>query len=63
MHALLRLVDGAWLVRDLGSTNGIPLVGPDGTERMLGRDAEEPLTARFFLGDAEFELREGAPRP
>lgn len=63
LHALLRLVDGLWFVRDLGSTNGVTLVAPDGTERMLGRDAEEPLTARFFLGDAEFVLREGPPRP
>lgn len=55
-HALLRLVRGVWMVRDLGSTNGVILVGADGTERLLGPDQEEPLTERFFLGDAEFTL-------
>ena len=61
-HALLRLVDGEWLVRDLCSTNGVTLVTPDGVERTVVPGAEEPLTARFFLGDAEFELRQGSPR-
>jgi Family of unknown function (DUF5684)/FHA domain len=55
-HALLRLVRGVWMVRDLGSTNGVILVGADGTERLLAPDQEEPLTERFFLGDAEFTL-------
>lgn len=55
-HVLLRLVRGVWMVRDLGSTNGVILVGPDGQERLLAPDREEPLTERFFLGDAEFSL-------
>lgn len=61
-HALLRLVDGEWLVRDLCSTNGVTLVAPDGVERTVVPGAEEPLTPHFFLGDAEFELRQGSPR-
>jgi hypothetical protein len=61
-HALLRLVDGEWLVRDLRSTNGVTLVALDGVERTVAPGAEEPLTARFFLGDAEFALRQGPPR-
>lgn len=55
-HVLLRLVRGVWLVRDLHSTNGVILVGADGSERLLEPDREEPLTDRFFLGDAEFSL-------
>lgn len=55
-HVLLRLVRGVWMVRDLGSTNGVILVAPDGQERLLAPDREEPLTERFFLGDAEFSL-------
>lgn len=55
-HALLRLVRGVWMVRDLGSTNGVILVSADGTERLLAPDQEEPLTERFFFGDAEFTL-------
>lgn len=55
-HVLLRLVRGVWLVRDLHSTNGVILVGADGSERLLEPDHEEPLTDRFFLGDAEFSL-------
>ncbi|MGC3994165.1 MAG: DUF5684 domain-containing protein [Propionicimonas sp.] len=60
-HALLTLVDGRWLVSDLGSTNGVTLVAADGGERTIGPGTAVPLTVRFFLGDAEFALREVPP--
>jgi hypothetical protein len=57
-HALLQLIQGVWFVQDLGSTNGVILVDADGNERLLEADVE-PLTERFFLGDAEYRLTSG----
>jgi hypothetical protein len=59
-HARLELSGGVWRVTDLGSTNGVTLVDPDGTERGLGDSGPRELTLHFFLGDAELRLvREG----
>lgn len=55
-HAVLALVDGAWTITDLGSTNGVVLIDENGAEREL--DAHQPavLTKRFLLGDAELTI-------
>lgn len=55
-HARLDLVDQRWMITDLGSTNGIVLIGENGEENELDSHVTTPLTERFLLGDAEFSL-------
>ena len=49
-HARLDLVDGAWSVTDLHSTNGVVVIGQDGVENLIDVDQTVPLQARFLLG-------------
>jgi len=55
-HARLELAAGAWSITDLGSTNGVVLVGDEGTEIDLPAGAPRPAGERFLLGDAELRL-------
>jgi predicted component of type VI protein secretion system len=55
-HARLELAGGSWRITDLGSTNGVTLIDPDGTERGLGDSGPRELTRHFYLGDAELRL-------
>ena len=55
-HAVLALVDGAWTITDLGSTNGVVLIDEDGSERELEPHQPAVLTKRFLLGDAELTI-------
>ena len=57
-HALLRRTgegdSEAWVITDLGSTNGVTIVDVSGAESP--GLADTPVADRFFLGDAEFSL-------
>ena len=55
-HARLDLVDGVWNITDLGSTNGVVLLGAGGEETELTPGIPVPVTERFLLGDAELGL-------
>ena len=55
-HAVLALVDGAWTITDLDSTNGVVLIDEDGSERELEPHQPAVLTKRFLLGDAELTI-------
>ena len=56
-HARLELVDGVWMIEDLGSTNGVFLVVKDGEEEAKGR---VNATDDFYLGDVRFHLEPSA---
>ena len=49
-HARLELDDGAWTVFDLNSTNGVIVVGADGTETLLPGGGSAIVGDRFILG-------------
>ena len=53
IHARLALVDDAWTIEDLNSTNGIFLVNEDGEEEVRGRAI---VVNDFYLGDVRFHL-------
>ena len=55
-HALLVLVDGAWTITDLDSTNGVLLVGADGVETEVVPGTATPLTETFLLGELTLTL-------
>jgi hypothetical protein len=55
-HARLDLVDGAWTVTDLGSTNGVLVVDADGAEELIPVNEATPLRARFVLGKVGMAL-------
>jgi hypothetical protein len=55
-HARLELVDGAWTVTDLGSTNGVLVVDADGAEELIPVNEATPLRARFVLGKVGMAL-------
>lgn len=57
-HARLRLANDEWTVEDLNSTNGLFLIGDDGTETEIA--AGEPIVAseRMLFGTLEVRLRQ-----
>ncbi|MEV7693876.1 DUF5684 domain-containing protein [Microbacterium sp. NPDC089189] len=54
-HALLRRRADAWMIGDLGSTNGV-VVLVDGAEVEVAPGADQEVTERFLLGDAELRI-------
>lgn len=50
-HARLELVDGAWIITDLHSTNGVVLTGAGGLETELDPGASGAVSADFLLGE------------
>jgi len=50
VHARLDLVDGAWVITDLNSTNGVVIPAPDGTERVLAPGEAVAVSGAFILG-------------
>jgi len=56
VHARLDLVDGAWLVTDLASTNGVHLPAADGTEQRLAAHVATPVPGRLTLGTMGMRL-------
>lgn len=55
-HARLDLSDGVWTITDLNSTNGVIVVEPDGTERLLDPGASAVISDRFELGTVGMRL-------
>jgi len=49
-HARLDLVDGAWTLTDLHSTNGVVVIEADGSETLIDVDQTVALQSRFLLG-------------
>jgi hypothetical protein len=59
-HAVLEFVGGEWHVTDLGSTNGVWLIGPDGGETELGAKNRARVTPQFVLGELGVRVAQGA---
>ena len=63
-HARLDLVDGAWTLTDLHSTNGVIVIEADGSENLIDVDQTVPLLSRFLLGKVgmavSFEEEQGS---
>jgi len=55
-HARLERQGDTWTIVDLYSTNGVVLVGDDGSERDAVPGLPERLPERFLLGDAELRI-------
>ena len=56
-HAVLELESGHFAVRDLGSTNGVITLAPDGSEVEVGIDTATPLDDGFELELGGFVIR------
>lgn len=56
-HAVLELDSGHLAVRDLGSTNGVVALAPDGSEVEVGTDTATPLDDGFELELGGFVIR------
>jgi hypothetical protein len=61
LHARLDLVDGAWTITDLDSTNGVLLVSADGTETLVEPGVAAPLGTKFLLGKVAMEIEFEGP--
>lgn len=60
-HARIELRGDAWIVTDLGSTNGVLVRTLMGDEVEVEPGGQLDAGERFFLGDEEFHLRRIAP--
>ena len=58
VHARLQRDEGGWVITDLESTNGVVIVGDDGTETLLERGASAPASGRFILGKVAMSIHE-----
>jgi len=56
VHARLDLIEGVWTVTDLDATNGVIVIGPDGSENLLDPGASATLSGRFVLGKVAMRL-------
>ena len=56
-HARIALADGVWSITDLGSTNGVHLIAPDGQNLRLVPGVPATFTESFRLGDLTLHLR------
>jgi hypothetical protein len=59
VHARLDLADGVWTVTDLDATNGVVVIGPDGSESLLDPGASAVVTERFVLGKVSMRIVAG----
>lgn len=59
VHARLELADGVWTVTDLNATNGVIVVGDDGSENLLDPGASAVVRERFVLGKVGMRLSFG----
>jgi hypothetical protein len=59
VHARLELADGVWTVTDLNATNGVIVIGADGTETLLDPGASAPIAERFVLGRVALRIAAG----
>ncbi len=62
IHARLDLVDGAWTITDLDSTNGVLLVAPDGGETLVEPGVATEIAGRFLLGKVAMTIEFEGPR-
>ncbi|CAN5166715.1 hypothetical protein BH11ACT3_BH11ACT3_01120 [soil metagenome] len=53
VHAQLDLTEGRWTITDVGSTNGVVVIEPDGAERLLESGTSAVVEGRFQLGRVE----------
>lgn len=56
-HARIALAEEGWSVTDLGSTNGVHVIAPDGQSLRLVPGVPAILTESFRLGDLTLHLR------
>jgi hypothetical protein len=56
-HAVLELDSGRLAVRDLGSTNGVVALAPDGSETEVSTDAATPLDVGFEIELGSFVIK------
>ena len=56
VHARLDLVDGAWVITDLNSTNGVMISSPDGTEHLVGPGETVAVPGPFVLGKVNMSI-------
>jgi pSer/pThr/pTyr-binding forkhead associated (FHA) protein len=56
VHARLDLVDGAWIITDLNSTNGVVIPAPDGTEQLLSPGEAVAVSGTFILGKVSMSI-------
>lgn len=57
-HARLRFANDEWTVEDLNSTNGLFLIGDDGTETEIAAGEPIATTERMLFGTLEVRLRQ-----
>ena len=57
-HARLRRAGEDWSIEDLQSTNGVSLVGADGTATQLEPGRVAPVTEQMIIGTLEVRLRQ-----
>lgn len=55
-HARLTLDDGRWTITDLGSTNGVLVVGADDAETLIEPSMPTILAGRFILGEVGMRI-------
>ena len=55
-HARLTLDDGRWTITDLGSTNGVLVVGADDAETLIEPSTPTILAGRFILGEVGMRI-------
>lgn len=55
-HARLDLAGGVWTVTDLHATNGVIVLAPDGSERLLEPGASAEIVGGFVLGKVAMRI-------
>ena len=55
-HARIELVDGAWFISDLDSTNGVIIVAASGGEIVVAPGSSVAVDRRFLIGDLPVTL-------
>lgn len=56
-HVRLHVIDGAWVVTDLGSTNGLAVIDETGEELVVASGVSEPATEEMMFGTLRVRLR------
>lgn len=56
-HVRLHVIDGAWVVTDLGSTNGLAVIDETGEELVVEAGVSEPATEEMMFGTLRVRLR------
>lgn len=56
-HVRLHVIDGAWVVTDLASTNGLAVIDELGEELVVAAGVSEPATEEMMFGTLRVRLR------